>query len=170
MGEVGGAGPGPPNASEQNYSQGSEEEAVRPTPSNEPITAGSSSSSFSGSSSAVSGVALGPSFRLKSVPSSHWDSHFFFPLPPRAWSTTTARMVSGSHSRIRVSVLMVIVVALQLATVSYDEGVSKRSIQFSCYCRNSPKQVLPASLSSSSSVVVIMDDSVYSSRPCLPLC
>ena len=46
------------------------------------------------------------------------------------WSTTTARMVSGSRSRIRVSVLMIVVVALRLATVSYDEGVSKRIIHF----------------------------------------
>jgi len=76
-------------------------------------------------------------------------------------------MVSGSRSRIRISVLMVVVVALRLATVSYDEGVSKRIIHFSCYCHNSPKQVLPAPLPSSSSVVVIVDDGVYGKSPCL---
>jgi len=47
----------------------------------------------------------GLSSRLKSVSSSHWDSHFLFPLPPRAWSSTMARMVSGCRSRSHVPVL-----------------------------------------------------------------
>lgn len=34
---------------------------------------------------------------LKSIPSSHWDFHFLFPLPPRASSSAAAaRMVSGA--------------------------------------------------------------------------
>lgn len=39
-------------------------------------------------------------------------------------------MVSGSRSRSRVPVLIVIIVALRLATTAYDEGVSKRIVNF----------------------------------------
>ena len=82
----------------------------------------------------------GPSSRLQSIPSSHWDSNFLFPLPPRAWSSTTAGMVSSSRTRTRV-LLLVVVVALRLAAITYDEGVSKRNFHFSSYPRSSPKQV-----------------------------
>jgi len=37
---------------------------------------------------------------------------FLSPLPPRNWSSTTACMVSGSRTRTRVPVLIVVVVAL----------------------------------------------------------
>jgi len=74
---------------------------------------------------------------------------------------TTARMVSGSRSRTRVPVLIVVVVALRPAAVSYDQGVSKPRGNSSRWGRNSPRQVHLAPLSSSSRLVVIIDASVY---------
>jgi osomolarity two-component system response regulator SKN7 len=65
IGGVGGASSVSPNASEQTYSQGLEEETVQPTPSNVLIPAGSSSTSSSGSSSAVSGGASGQKLRVR---------------------------------------------------------------------------------------------------------
>ena len=64
IGGVGGAGAGSPSASEQTYSQGSEE-TVQPTPSKALITPGSSSTSSSSSSSAVSGGASGQKLRVR---------------------------------------------------------------------------------------------------------
>jgi len=58
------------------------------------------------------------------------DFHLLFPVPHRAWSSTTARMISGSRSRTRVPVLIIIVVALRLAAVSYDDRVSKAIVHF----------------------------------------
>ena len=84
-----------------------------------------------------------------------------FPLPPRAWSTTTARMVSGSRIRSCVPVLIFVVVDLRPAAVSYDQEVSKPIVNFSRCRRNSPRQVCLAPLSSSSRLSVIVDDSAY---------
>ena len=64
IGGVGGTGAGPPNSSEENYSQGSEE-MVQPTLSNALITAESSPDSSSGSSSAASGDASGQKLRVR---------------------------------------------------------------------------------------------------------
>jgi len=61
---LGGTDAGPPNASEQNYSQGPEE-TVQPTLSNALITAESSPASSSGSSTAVSGNASGQKLRVR---------------------------------------------------------------------------------------------------------
>lgn len=47
----------------------------------------------------------------------------------RAWLTMTACMVNGSCSSTRVPVL--VVMALQLAVVSYEKGVSKPIVNFS---------------------------------------
>ena len=103
----------------------------------------------------------GLSSRLKSVSSSHWNSHFFFPLPLRAWLSTTARIVSSCSSRTRVPVLIAVVVALGLVAVSYDEEVSERIVHFSCRYRNSPMQVRPTPLSSCLNLVVIGDNIMY---------
>ena len=58
-----------------------------------------------------------------------------------------------SRSHTRVLVIVVVVVALRLAAVaiSYDEGVSKQIVRFSCYRRSLPKQVHHSLISSSSS-------------------
>jgi osomolarity two-component system response regulator SKN7 len=64
VGGVEGMGAGPPNASEQNYSQGPEE-MVQPTPSNMHITPESSSISPLGSSSAVSSGSSGQKLRVR---------------------------------------------------------------------------------------------------------
>jgi len=96
----------------------------------------------------------------------HW-SYWISILPSRAWSTTT-RMVSGSRSRIRISLLIIFIIVRRLAAVSYNERVRQGIIHFSCYCRNSSEQVLPAPLSSSS-VVVIVDGSMYGKLPSLSL-
>jgi len=67
------------------------------------------------------------------VLSSHLDSHFLLPLLLRALSSTTGYMLSGSRSHTHVPLLVVtVVVALRLAAVSYNEGVSKRVVHFSC--------------------------------------
>ena len=83
-----------------------------------------------------------------------------FPLPPRAW-LKTVRMVSGSRTLTCVPVLIVIVVALRPAAISYDQGVSKPIVNSSRCRRNSLKQVCLTPLSSSSRLIVIVDDSVY---------
>jgi CheY-like chemotaxis protein len=64
IGGVGGTSPGSLNASEQNYSQGSEE-MVQPTLSNALITAETSSTSSSGSSSALPGDASSQKLRVR---------------------------------------------------------------------------------------------------------
>ena len=61
---------------------------------------------------------------------------------------TTARMVSGSRTRTRVPVLIVVVVCLRPAAVFCDQGVSKLIVIFPRCRRNSPRSEAGSSRSS----------------------